>query len=432
MTTASSGNAMSKTQAADLRFGLFGLFGSGNFGNDGSLEAMIRHLRKHYPKAQLLTICNGPDEVHSRYAVAAVPIATSPFGYSPSLAGKVVRTVSAKIVDWIRAVRTTRKLDALIMPGTGLLDDFMTGPLGIPLDLFIWSLAARLTGTRIYYVSVGAGPLVNPVNRWLMLTAARMAHWRSYRDQGSKTFMARQGIDTSHDPIFPDIAFKLPAPLAPPEPRPDTSMCIGLGVMTYRGWRAKGQHSEDIYQRYLETLADFAEWIVLGGHRLRLLIGDESDREAVAAFYARLVSRLPAAMARKVEQADSHTLLDVMGDMSATDVVVATRFHNVVCALKMRKPVLSIGYAQKNALLLEAAGLGSYCVEIEDFTSGDLKSRFSKLRAERHVFERQIDGTLDTFARELARQDDVLNGMLDGLRAKRRPLQSAGPVVSEV
>lgn len=417
---------------AAIRLGLFGLFGSGNFGNDGSLEAMISHLRKTYPKAHLLTICNGPDAVRPSYDTDAMPMATLPFGEPQTLAGKIVKSVPAKVVDFIRALNTTRRLDAIIMPGTGLLDDFMTGPLGIPLDLFIWSLAARLTGTRIYYVSVGAGPLVNPVNRWLMLSAARLATWRSYRDQGSKTFMARQGVDTSRDPIFPDIAFKLPAPVTRSAPGPGEAMCVGLGVMTYRGWRAKGERSEAIYRRYLDTLSEFAEWAVLSGHRLRLLIGDETDREAVSAFHARLNARLPAALVPNVVASDSRSLHDVMRDMSETDVVVATRFHNVVCALKMKKPVLSIGYAQKNALLLDAAGLGPYSVEIEDFTAAGLKTRFLQLIGTRHELVARIGTTLKTFERDLAQQDEMLDAALDGLGAKGRPRQPSGSIVPQV
>jgi polysaccharide pyruvyl transferase WcaK-like protein len=67
-------------------------------------------------------------------------------------------------------------------------------------------------GVKVIFASVGAGPIRHPVNRWLLKSAARAAHYRSYRDIVSKRFMQTIGFDVRHDPIYPDIAFRLPAP----------------------------------------------------------------------------------------------------------------------------------------------------------------------------------------------------------------------------
>jgi polysaccharide pyruvyl transferase WcaK-like protein len=34
-----------------MKVGLFGLLGTGNLGNDGSLSAVLGHLRKEHPRA---------------------------------------------------------------------------------------------------------------------------------------------------------------------------------------------------------------------------------------------------------------------------------------------------------------------------------------------------------------------------------------------
>ena len=57
--------------------------------------------------------------------------------------------------------------------------------------------------------------------------------------------------------------------------------------------------------------------------------------------------------------APARTLHDVMQQMADTDIVVATRYHNVVCALRMSKPTISIGYAEKNDALLRRSGWAS-------------------------------------------------------------------------
>jgi polysaccharide pyruvyl transferase WcaK-like protein len=82
--------------------------------------------------------------------------------------------------------------------------------------------------------------------------------------------------------------------------------------------------------------------------------------------------------------------------------VVATRYHNVMCALKLEKPVISIGYAAKNVAIMTDAGLGEYCQHsntldvdrlIEQFT--ELESRAEEVRrtiAERNAQNRALLG----------------------------------------
>ena len=49
------------------RIGLVGWFGSGNIGNDGTLEALLGHLRTAYPQAAVDVLTNAPDVVTERY-----------------------------------------------------------------------------------------------------------------------------------------------------------------------------------------------------------------------------------------------------------------------------------------------------------------------------------------------------------------------------
>ena len=71
-----------------------------------------------------------------------------------------------------------------------------------------------------------------------MKSAARMAKYRSYHNAVSKEFMDSIGFDTSADPIYADIAFRLPAPAATGSSN-ETSrpLTVGVGVMAYYGWR---------------------------------------------------------------------------------------------------------------------------------------------------------------------------------------------------
>ncbi|MDP1368913.1 hypothetical protein Q6248_28485, partial [Klebsiella pneumoniae] len=60
------------------------------------------------------------------------------------------------------------------------------------------------------------------------------------------------------------------------------------------------------------------------------------------------------------------TLHDLMREIGKTDIVVVTRYHNVVCALKLARPTISLGYAQKNDELLAQYDQRA-CQHIETF-----------------------------------------------------------------
>ena len=90
-----------------------------------------------------------------------------------------------------------------------------------------------------------------------MKSAARMAGYRSYRDEISRDFMKRIGLDVSNDPVYPDVAFGLPEPAFLREPSAEGEpITVGVGVMSYNGWRGDKAGDEAVYQAYLGKLSD--------------------------------------------------------------------------------------------------------------------------------------------------------------------------------
>jgi polysaccharide pyruvyl transferase WcaK-like protein len=292
----------------------------------------------------------------------------------------------------------------MILPGTGILDDFGERPAGMPYDILKWCLAARLAGTRIAFVSIGAGPIRNRLSRLLMISAARLAHYRSYRDLQSKEFMASAGFDARADAVYPDLAFGLPAPTPVPPIDPNV-LRVGVGVMAYRGWFGFAEGGQSIFSRYIGKLAMFVVYLLDSGHDVRLLTGDDDDIIAVEAIQAAVRELRPDS---KLAYAQVNSLSDVMGQMALTDIVVATRFHNIVCALKMCRPTISLGYARKNDVLMEEMGLGEYCQHIETFDVETLVAQFSQQVAAREKHEHTISARLVELGAQITRQDACL------------------------
>ena len=222
-----------------------------------------------------------------------------------------------------------------------------------------------------------------------MIWAARVAHYRSYRDVLSKDFVTGVGLKAAGDPIYPDIAFSLPTPpLA--EPRDDGRLTVGIGVMSYFGWYGFADGSREIYERYIDKLTRFAVYALDRGHNIRLLAGETTDAQAIIDLTRRVWAERPSNAEQRLTTEPAASLQDVIRQMSTTDIVVTTRYHNVVCALKLARPTISLGYSKKNDYLMAEAGQSAYCQHVEDFTVDALIDQFESLRLSARASEHML------------------------------------------
>jgi polysaccharide pyruvyl transferase WcaK-like protein len=392
-----------------MKIVLFGQFGCGNTGNDGSLKAMADLLRDARPDAEIVCACPNPAIVEADLGIPA--IATS----RPALTGRIGALVDrmlfrlpGRVVRLMDPIRQLRKADLMLVPGTGFLDDFQEVPRGWPLMILRWSLAARLVGARLAFVGIGAGPIRHPMSRFFMTMAARLCHFRSYRDTPSRDFMAELGIGRGTDQVCPDVAFALAPP--PDRLRPvRSSLAVGVGVMSYSGWVNRNPDSEEIYDLYISKIVSFVGWLLEKGHDVRLLTGDIMDQRAVWHALERLQATVAPELSAALVVEPTTTLIELMRQIALTDIVVASRFHNIVCAIKLRRPLISLGYAEKNEALLRQIGLYGFSQHIEHFDPELLKDQFLRASAERvEIADRMAVATTNYTQRLVAQRDAVL------------------------
>jgi polysaccharide pyruvyl transferase WcaK-like protein len=326
---------------------------------------------------------------------------------------RLLLRIPAEAVRIAKMIGTLLRTDVMIVPGTGTLDDFGIGPFEWPFDLFKWCVAAKLCGVRIAFVSAGAGPIQAPLSRWFMKTAARTAAYRSYRDQLSKDFMAGIGLDTSADGVFPDLVFSLPVPRrAGPSEARDGRPCIGVGIMSYHGWKHSGEGASPVYRTYLAKMKRFVLALRERGYLVRLLGGDERDTAAHRDFLSMLRADEGDRLDSWLLAEPTHTLPQLLDQIAQTDAVVATRFHNVLCALMSARPTISIGYARKNDVLMEEMGVGAYCQQIEDLDVDRLMTQFDRLMAAKSTLSEGLRQRAEHQREALLQQECLLAARL--------------------
>jgi polysaccharide pyruvyl transferase WcaK-like protein len=347
------------------------------------MESILGYLRAEHPDAIVDAMCTGPEQLRDIYGIQAVPLLwCQQYEQRTSGVTAIVIKVMSRGIDAFRTASWVRRRDVVIVPGMGVLEASLPlRPWQLPYSLFVLCLSGRVFGTRVALVSVGARAVNQRVTRWLYRSAARLAFYRSYRDARSREAMHRPGRRTEPDPVYPDLVFGMPMP----EFGPGDAKTVGVGVMAYYGTNDddRGQ-ADQIHRSYLAKMRYFVGWLLDHGYRVRLLVGDAngSDDGVVQDILADLRAGRPDLDPAQVIAEPVATYADLARAMAPAGTVVATRYHNIVCALQLCRPTISIGYAAKNLSLMTDMGLAEYCQHVNSLDVALLIEQFDRLQSD--------------------------------------------------
>jgi polysaccharide pyruvyl transferase WcaK-like protein len=401
---------MSPRPGRTPRVGLFGLLGSGNLGNDISMQSVLAYLRSSQPDATIDAMCMGPERVTADAGIDAVPLQWSRRyeGRVSGLPAKALKAVG-KGIDAFRTAAWVRQHDVVIVPGMGVLEaSTPINPWGVPYALFLLSACGRIFRTKVALVSVGATVINQPSVRWFSTWAARLAYFRSYRDRRSKDAMRQRGVDVSRDRVFPDLVFAIP----PASTEPADPQTVGVGVMAYYGTNDDRARADEIHASYTASMTRFVQWLLDDGRNVRLFVGDSGDAEAVAEIFAALGVSHPALAPGRVVAEQITSFAELMQAMAPASLVVATRYHNVMCALKLGKPAISLGYSDKNISLMEDMGLPEFCQHANDISFDRLVEQFATLEKNANEIRTIVEERNAELAARLSEQFTVLDATL--------------------
>jgi polysaccharide pyruvyl transferase WcaK-like protein len=216
-------------------------------------------------------------------------------------------------------------------------------PWQTPYLMFLLSVSGKLFGTKVALVSVGTNVIDDRLTRWLFVTAARLAHYRSFRDSVSRDAMKDMGLDVSGDSVYPDVVFSLRAD----QYEKRASAVVGVGVMVYSGANEDRAQGDQIRSDYVSKMTCFVLWLVENGRQVRLFTSDLADEPVVARILDGVRARYPDLSPSQVIAEPATSMAELLRQIAAVGTVVATRFHNVLYALRLARPTVAIAYAAR-------------------------------------------------------------------------------------
>jgi polysaccharide pyruvyl transferase WcaK-like protein len=313
-----------------------------------------------------------------------------------------------EIVFLGRSSRTLRKFDLLLISGGGQLTEAWGGPWCFPYTLFKWGLLARLCRVKCYYINVGAGPLEHPLSKFFVNRALRLADYVSFRDEDSRALVRRLGYRKSAE-VAPDCAYSLN--IAPAERFEEGAArpVVGFSPMAYCDPRFYWDKNQQAYERMRENLVRFGSWLISQNCQLRLFSTD-------IWFDVMVLDEVEAGLRQPGNVVHPEWLVreragqvrELMARIGGMDCVVTCRFHGVIFAHIMGKPVLALSHHPKVATLMRSLGLSEYCLDMRECDATILQEKFFLLMRNREAIALRMRESLAGYRAALTRQFDAL------------------------
>jgi polysaccharide pyruvyl transferase WcaK-like protein len=423
-----------------LRISFYGNFGAGNLGNECTLQAVIEQTLRCRTDAQLLCFCTNPQDVRTRHNIATSPSdavdktaagrsgSRGPRGNLARIFRIAFQRTPLELLHWVKTLRAVSRTDMLIVAGTGIVADYMCGPLGWPYDIFKLSTLAALCRVKLVFLSVGVGPIRHPLSRWFLKRSLALAHHRSYRDEASKQYLEKIGFNTDRDFVYPDVVFGLLQGNLVSGVRAGQSRVVGLGLKDYG---SNERLEPKAFREYLDTMAAFVSWLQGHGYGVRLLIGDiQYDTSVIEEFVDVLKSRNIPTEAPLLIVEPALTVKELLRQVGETEVVISARYHNLVMALIQNKPVIALSDHAKLDSLVTDFGLAQYLVPLGNLSPDVLIGRFEQLENAVERVRPYIKAELDKYRHALDAQYANLFAESNAAVRNRRGATVAAPQVS--
>jgi polysaccharide pyruvyl transferase WcaK-like protein len=429
-----------RSDAAPVRkIGLVDHIGFGNLGDDATQVAVMKHIRNRWPNAEIVLFSMNPADSCFRHGVAAYPIRAE-FGNRSEGNGISAVPTQSKLKDTLRRVpliyrllqtlktltirvplrifeelsflrasfRIVKPFDLLIISGGGQLLDSWGGPWRFPYTVFKWTLLAKLARAKCYILNVGAGPLDAPLAKWFVKSALGLADYVSFRDSDSRDLVQKLGFagksQVSADCVY---ALGLSTALETNGARQREPL-VGLSPMAYCDPRVYWKKDQVVYERYIRHVASFGRWLSQNDYRLTLFSTEISfDSHAMEEVKA-LLDNANGNLRHMVNREDVAGIEELLSTMGPMEYVVTSRFHGVVFAHLLNKPVLALSSHPKVSSLMNDLGLAKYCLDIRTCDVNTMQETFLSLVANRDEIKSRMAEKAACYERTLLTQFDQL------------------------
>jgi polysaccharide pyruvyl transferase WcaK-like protein len=159
-------------------------------------------------------------------------------------------------------------------------------------------------------------------------------------------------------------------------------------------------------------------WLCKRKYAVRVIIGDVLYDSVVKQDFMELLhERGLVNQEGQIVNEPVVTVKQLLSQIAAVDFLVTSRFHNVVLALMLNKPVLCLSDHGKLDSLMTGIGLAEYCLPLANVDFGELIDRVVKLEKNAEALRFYIKQKTEEYRKTLDEQYMLISNAFE--RTKR-------------
>jgi polysaccharide pyruvyl transferase WcaK-like protein len=418
---------------ASSRIGLVHHMDGGNLGDDATLAAVAENIKIRWPHSKMVGLPMVREDTRRTltWPFSHRPASDEAASGKPGLGLKVkikslvINTpVALKLLKLIHSVaaapgavlgevrflarsfRALWSLDFLVISAGGQLTE-LTGKHRVfrytrwmfPYTVFKWVALARMARAKPIVLNLAVGQ-VGGLSKAFLRAALSSADAVSFRDEMSRQQLPLEGLN-GRCHVSPDTAYGCNiAALETTQGGARKQFVVGLAPMVF------GDPSP-VYDSFLRQVGLLGSQLVKHDYCVTLFCTNIGvDSPALCGVEPTIRASVNSAGTGALGRVHQWSTEELLTNMSSMDFIITSRFHGVVFAHILNKPVLAISNDQSVKTLMNELGLSEYCVDSEPCDSNVLFERFMALVNNRDEIKNRMAVSLASFRERLSTEFD--------------------------
>jgi polysaccharide pyruvyl transferase WcaK-like protein len=200
--------------------------------------------------------------------------------------------------------------------------------------------------------------------------------------------------------------------------------------MAFYGKRDDPVRGAAVRRTYVTTMAHSLAQIAGADDQVVIVCGDRVDIEVAHELGTAVREVRPDLPDDAVVVREFTTFSELTEEMRRAEVVIPSRFHNLICALRLARPTVSAGYASKNHELMLALGLNEYSQPMEHLDGDKLVAQVRAARGNADTLTTDIRRGTSEYADEVESLLERVAAEALGLPRRRWPRIEAAEEVA--
>ena len=319
------------------------------------------------------------------------------------------KSVSKEIIFIYDSFKILKAVDKLFISGSNQFLDNFGGVFGFPYTLLKWTVLARIAGVKVYFISLGAGPIKNGLSMMMIKVCIALCDYISFRDVGSKNLVGQWNNPNAK--VFPDLAFSQNYLKLNQNDRISKKAIrtIGINPMPVFDKRYWPISSDEKYHRYIKSIAKLYIHLKLDEFEPFFYNTQKSDLLVIKDIIALIQDQTnESGTNSQIRVQQSNELEELMETIGTADILIPTRYHGIILAYMTEKPVVGLCYGPKSKEVITNVTRMEYAFDIENFQPRQMICQVKRIAEDYDNTIEQIRSVKKLYGRQLELQYEFI------------------------